>query len=102
MRTRPSGGSHPVSIALSIVVPIYNEEENVRLLYDELASELHKLGQSYEIIFVDDGSTDRSFAIAEALAKADPRLTLIRLRRNFGQTAALSAGIERAQGDVII
>jgi dolichol-phosphate mannosyltransferase len=91
-----------VSVALSIVVPIFNEEENLRLLYDELVVELQKLGQSYEILFVDDGSTDRSFAIAEELARKDPRLTLIKLRRNFGQTAALSAGIERAQGDVIV
>jgi len=91
-----------VSVALSIVVPIYNEEENLRLLYDELVSELQKLGQSYEILLVDDGSTDRSPEIALELARKDPCLTLVRLRRNFGQTAALSAGIERAQGEVIV
>ncbi len=91
-----------MSIALSIVVPIYNEEENLRLLYEELVAELRQLDQSYEMIFVDDGSTDRSYTVAEELAKRDPNLTLIKLRRNFGQTAALSAGIERALGEVVI
>lgn len=91
-----------MGIELSIVVPLFNEEENVRLLYDELAGELRKLGRSCEMIFVDDGSSDGTYKILEELAARDPQLTVIRFRRNFGQTAALSAGIEHARGEVII
>jgi glycosyltransferase involved in cell wall biosynthesis len=91
-----------VGLALSVVVPIFNEEESLRPLYAELVAELSKLSHSYEILFVDDGSTDRSFTVMEELARQDPRLTLVKLRRNFGQTAALSAGIELAQGEIII
>jgi glycosyltransferase involved in cell wall biosynthesis len=91
-----------MGLELSVVVPLFNEEENVRLLHEELARELGKLGKSYEILFVDDGSTDGTYAIVKELAAADPHLTAIRFRRNFGQTAALSAGIEQAQGEVIV
>jgi glycosyltransferase involved in cell wall biosynthesis len=87
---------------LSVVVPLFNEEENVRPLYEELVAELKKLGKRYEVLFVDDGSTDGTRGILEALAKSDPALTVVRFRRNFGQTAALSAGIERARGKVIV
>jgi glycosyltransferase involved in cell wall biosynthesis len=87
---------------LSIVVPLYNEVENVRALYDELVAELQKLGKSYEILFVDDGSTDGTTKLLLELAAQNPSLILVRFRRNYGQTAALSAGIERARGEVII
>jgi glycosyltransferase involved in cell wall biosynthesis len=87
---------------LSIVVPLFNETENVRALYDELVRELDKLGKTHEILFVDDGSTDGTSAILDDLAKKDPKLIVIRFRRNYGQTAALSAGIERAQGEVVV
>ena len=87
---------------LSIVVPLYNEVENVRALYDELVAELQKLGKSYEILFVDDGSTDGTSKLLLYLAAQNPSLILVRFRRNYGQTAALSAGIERARGEVII
>jgi glycosyltransferase involved in cell wall biosynthesis len=87
---------------LSIVVPIYNEEESIPFLYERLISELDALGYSYEIIAVDDGSRDRSFGLLRDLAAQDRRLHVVRFRRNFGQTAAFSAGFARARGQCII
>ena len=88
---------------LSIVIPIHNEERSILPLYDRLTAVLEKLPQQpYEIIFVDDASTDRSFELLANLVETDVRLKVIRLRRNFGQTAALSAGFHEAQGGVII
>jgi len=87
---------------LSIVVPVYNEEENIAYLYQQLTAVLEPLGRSYEIICVDDGSTDRSFELLAELAAKDPRVKVIRFRRNFGQTAAFSAGFDYAQGDIVI
>ncbi len=89
-------------VDVSVVVPLYNEEENVRELYRELKEVLSKLDRTYEVVLVDDGSTDGTYRMLEELAEKDPHLCVIRFRRNFGQTAALSAGIERAKGDVII
>jgi glycosyltransferase involved in cell wall biosynthesis len=86
---------------LSVVIPIHNEEPSVLALYDRLTSVLESLSQPYEIIFVDDASTDRSFALLANLLETDSRLKVVRLRRNFGQTAALQAGIDWASGDVI-
>ncbi len=87
---------------LSVVVPLFNEAENVRALHAELASALGKLDQRSEILLVDDGSTDGTAEILAELAKANSALIVIRFRRNYGQTAALSAGIERARGQVIV
>jgi glycosyltransferase involved in cell wall biosynthesis len=87
---------------LSIVIPVYNEEENIPKLYKELKEVLEKLGKEYEIIFVDDGSTDRTYQILQELARKDPHVKVIRFRRNYGQTAAMYAGFQYAQGDVII
>src|SRR6202163_4147353 len=87
---------------LSIVVPIHNEEPSILPLYDRLTLVLEKLRKPYEIISVDDASTDRSFDLLANLVETDGRLKVIRLRRNFGQTAALSAGFDEAQGNVII
>jgi glycosyltransferase involved in cell wall biosynthesis len=87
---------------LSIVIPIHNEEPAILPLYDRLTSVLEGLQKPYEIIFVDDASTDRSFDLLANLVETDNRLKVIRLRRNFGQTAALSAGFDEAQGQVII
>jgi glycosyltransferase involved in cell wall biosynthesis len=91
-----------MGLALSVVIPLYNEEENVQPLYDELKGVLEKLGRSYEVLLVDDGSGDGTFEKLKAIAAADPHVVVLRFRRNFGQTAALSAGIERAQGAVIV
>ncbi|MDP2998568.1 MAG: glycosyltransferase, partial [Bryobacterales bacterium] len=75
---------------LSIVVPIHNEEPAILSLYDQLTRVLESLARPYEILFVDDASTDRSFELLANLVETDARLKVIRLRRNFGQTAALS------------
>ena len=87
---------------LSIVIPIHNEEPSILPLYDRLTAVLESLQKPYEIIVVDDASTDRSFDLLANLVETDAHLKVIRLRRNFGQTAALSAGFDEAQGSVII
>src|SRR5262245_53805204 len=87
---------------ISVVIPLFNEEENVRALLDELFGELEKLGRTYEVICVDDGSRDRTFAELARIAAERPELRVIRFRLNFGQTAAMSAGIEAARGEVIV
>jgi len=87
---------------LSIVVPIHNEEPAILSLYEQLTRVLESLARPYEILFVDDASTDRSFELLANLVETDARLKVIRLRRNFGQTAALSAGFDEAQGEVIV
>jgi glycosyltransferase involved in cell wall biosynthesis len=87
---------------ISLVIPIHNEEPAILPLYDRLTAVMEALKKPYEIIFVDDASTDRSFDLLANLVETDPRLKVIRLRRNFGQTAALSAGFDEAQGDVIV
>ncbi len=87
---------------ISIVIPIHNEEPSLLPLYDRLTVVLEQLQQPYEIIFVDDASTDRSFDLLANLVETDSRLKVIRLRRNFGQTPALQAGFDEAAGQVII
>ena len=87
---------------LSVVVPVYNEEESIPHLHQRLTAELEKLGITYEIIAVDDGSRDRSFSLLSDLAQHDRRWRVVRFRRNFGQTAAFSAGFDRARGDVVV
>jgi len=87
---------------LSIVVPIHNEEPAILPLYGQLTQVLESLARPYEILFVDDASTDRSFELLANLVETDARLKVIRLRRNFGQTAALSAGFDEAQGEIIV
>src|SRR5215471_20308612 len=87
---------------LSVVIPIHNEEPSILPLYDRLTAVLESLQKPYEIIVVDDASTDRSFDLLANLVETDQRLKVIRLRRNFGQTAALSAGFHEADGEVII
>jgi glycosyltransferase involved in cell wall biosynthesis len=91
-----------VDIGLSIVVPVFNEEENIPVLYNELSLTLKNLKQNYEIIFIDDGSTDRSKEALRVLAQADKRVKVIFFRRNYGQTAALGAGFKYAHGAVVV
>jgi glycosyltransferase involved in cell wall biosynthesis len=90
------------AVALSIVVPVFDEEKNLEPLQAEIARACASLGRTAEIIYVDDGSRDGSPALLRRLQKEDPRVRVIRLRKNFGQTAALSAGFDRARGEVII
>jgi glycosyltransferase involved in cell wall biosynthesis len=87
---------------ISVVVPMRNEAPNVDGLYTELTAALTAFGRSYEVLVVDDGSTDATFARLRDLQRRDPRLRLIRFRRNFGQTAAFAAGFSRARGRYII
>ena len=91
-----------MSVMLSIVVPVHNEERSILPLYDRLTAVLEAVHRPYEILFVDDASTDRSFELLSNLVETDPRLKVVRLRRNFGQSAALSAGFHEAKGKVII
>ena len=87
---------------LSIIVPVYDEEESLRLLYEQIKKVCDGLGKSYEIIFVDDGSQDKSFEILKEIAAKDAVVKVIKFKKNFGQTAALSAGFDAAQGEIII
>jgi glycosyltransferase involved in cell wall biosynthesis len=92
-------------VALSIVVPIFNEEESLPVLYEEIAAALERLGRDgrrSEIIFVDDRSTDRSLAVLLELHARDPRVCIVRFRRNYGQTAGLAAGFDVARGRVVV
>ena len=89
-------------LEISVVVPLFNEEDNIEPLLIRLREALEPLGKEYEIILVDDGSTDGSFESLRRLHARDPRLKVVRLRRNFGQTAAFSAGFDQAEGRVIV
>lgn len=95
----PSSGEKP---ALSVFLPVYNEEPNLLPLHAKLDEALKTLGQSAEIIYVDDGSTDGSLEILRELAQLDRRVRVVALKRNYGQTAAMAAGIDAAQGNVLI
>jgi glycosyltransferase involved in cell wall biosynthesis len=85
-----------------VVVPFYNEEDNIEELYHRLKEVLDSLGRSYELVFVDDGSGDRTPEILQRLFEKDKKVKIIRLRRNFGQTAALQAGFDHCRGEIII
>ena len=87
---------------LSIVVPVYNEEENVCLLFEKIQAVCETLDDSYEVLFIDDGSHDKTFAVLSELSKQKPQLAVIRFQKNAGQTAAMAAGFEFAQGQRII
>ena len=87
---------------LSVIIPVYNEEENVRPLHARLAAVLQEMGLAYEIIFVDDGSRDGTFAALVELSAKDPTVNIVRLRMNSGQTAGLAAGFDHCRGEVIV
>jgi glycosyltransferase involved in cell wall biosynthesis len=87
---------------LSIVIPVYNEEENISLLYKELNEVLVKIGHSYEILFIDDGSTDTSFPRLKEFHDKDPAVRVIKFKKNFGQSAAMKAGFDHARGKIIV
>jgi len=89
-------------VLYSVVVPFYNEQENVAQLYVRIVEVMDSIGQPYEIVFVDDGSKDRTFALLSKIARDDDRVVVVRLRRNFGQTAALKAGFDHSRGEIII
>lgn len=87
---------------LSIIVPVYNEGGSLLLLYENIMTEMQKIDKPWEAIFVNDGSTDGSAEILDTLAISNPRLRIIHLRRNYGQTAAMMAGIDHASGEILI
>jgi glycosyltransferase involved in cell wall biosynthesis len=87
---------------VSFVIPVYNEEDNLAELHRQITQAIDRLGRLTEVVFVDDGSTDGSFEKLRNIQAADSRVRVIRLRRNFGQTAALSAGFDHARGDIIV
>lgn len=87
---------------LSIVVPVYNEEENVRPLYEKIRKVCESIGRTFEVLFVDDGSQDNTFDVLSNLREIEPNLAVIRFQKNAGQTAAMAAGFKYAQGDYII
>jgi glycosyltransferase involved in cell wall biosynthesis len=89
-------------IRLSIVVPLYNEEESIPRLHHAIVSSVDTLNIDYEMVFVNDGSKDQSFAVASEIARRDPRLRVVNFRRNYGQTAAMAAGIEHARGEIVV
>ncbi len=88
-------------VAISLVIPVYNEEASLVALHEQISASMKPLKQEYELIFVDDGSTDASFNVLCGLRKRDPRIHVIRFRRNFGKSPALLAGFRRAQGDIV-
>ncbi len=89
-------------VDLSIVIPLYNEQENVFPLYEAIDRVVRGLGKTYEIIFVDDGSTDKTYVRLKSIAEADPAVKLVKFRANYGQSAATDAGFEMARGDVVV
>jgi len=91
-----------ITRSVSVIVPMYNEEESVEQLYVELSATLKEWGRDYELVFINDGSTDETYSILEDLKQNDEAVKAIHFKRNYGQTAAMKAGIDFCQGDVII
>lgn len=91
-----------MGVELSVVIPAYNEEESVGPLYEELREVLSASGRSYEILFVDDGSTDATFERLRTLHEQDPAVRVVKFRSNFGQSAAMKAGFDHAEGEVVV
>jgi glycosyltransferase involved in cell wall biosynthesis len=106
LESRSAFGANEVSATssamISITVPVYNEEQNIPLLYERVTPALGAIGVPWELVFVNDGSTDGSAAALDRLAEADSRVKVLHFRRNFGQTAAMMAGFDYAIGDVIV
>jgi glycosyltransferase involved in cell wall biosynthesis len=91
-----------MSLDLSVVIPVYNEADNLAPLHAEVTQALKCLGRSYEVVYIDDGSTDGSFAVLSELQRRDPHVVSVRFPRNYGQTAALAAGFDHASGEVLV
>lgn len=102
MERRGCHGDNAVEPEISLIVPAYNEEDSVGPLYQEILTHVPPLGRAFEVLFVDDGSRDRTFARLRRLAEHDDRVRVIKLRRNYGQTPALVAGIDHARGDILV
>jgi glycosyltransferase involved in cell wall biosynthesis len=98
----PAPSRSPGTLELSVVVPLFNEEESVDALHEEISRAAGARGRSYELLYVDDGSSDSTAEKLRAIAAADPHVKVVIFRRNYGQTAAIQAGFDQAQGNVII
>jgi glycosyltransferase involved in cell wall biosynthesis len=100
------GGRFPFqrsgNVDVSVVVPLYNEEESLKELHHQLRATLQRIDARYELLFIDDGSTDKSFEVLRGLKRIDHRVKIIRFRRNFGKSAALAVGFEKAQGTYVV
>ncbi|MEI6632992.1 MAG: glycosyltransferase [Chlamydiota bacterium] len=96
------GTPAPPPVELSVVIPVYNEEENIPELSRRLTDALEKLGMRYEVILVDDGSRDRSIELLSGIARRDPRIRLIEFNRNYGQHAAIFAGFAHSRGEIVV
>ena len=94
--------SNQGEVAVSIIVPAHNEEESLPHLHQQITTAMAPLGVQWQVVYVDDGSTDRTFQILEGIAQRDPHVAVVQLRRNFGQTAAIAAGIDHSSGEIII
>ncbi len=89
-------------LEISIVIPLYNEEDNVHILHDRIRNAIEQLNKCYEIIFIDDGSTDRTFELLKEVREGNQCVKIIKFRGNFGQSAAMAAGFDAASGDVVV
>lgn len=89
------------TLAVSVVLPVYNEEDNIEFVYEEITEVLSATGLSYEILFVDDGSSDKTLNKLREINAKDNRAIIVRFRRNFGQTAAMAAGFDHARGEIV-
>src|SRR3546814_5147061 len=89
-------------VDVSIVVPLYNEEDNVQLLHEAISNALADFRPSYEVVLVDEGSRDATFVRAAEVAERDGRVRIVKFRGNYGQNAAMAAGIQTARGDIIV
>jgi glycosyltransferase involved in cell wall biosynthesis len=103
-RPQPQSQSQPQSrnTLVSVIIPLLNEEESLRELHEQLKNVLSRIGGNYELIFVDDGSTDNSFKVLRELRQRNNRVKAVRFRRNYGKSAALAVGFQKAQGDFVI
>lgn len=101
-RVLPDSEAALAPLAYSLIVPVYNEAGNITPLYDAIVPVMERLGDRFEIVFVDDGSRDESFAELSAVAACDSRVRVVQFRRNFGQTPAIAAGIDYSQGEILI
>ena len=91
-----------IPVDVSVTIPLYNEADNIPILHERVSTSLDRLGRSWELVLVNDGSTDGSTAILDQIAAKDTRVTVVHLRRNYGQTAAFMAGIDHACGGIIV
>lgn len=103
LKLKTATSDKDLTMLLSIVIPVYNEYENVPILHRAIQDALAEVSVTWEVVYVDDGSSDNSLEALENLAVSDPdHVCVVALRRNFGQTAAIAAGIDHAEGDVVV